>query len=167
MSSEKTVVEKAATINHLLYNADYILGKINLIYHDIEKAEEYFIKCLDSEELDAKAYFELSKIYMLKNEREKAIIFINKAIELDRKMYKKSEKEPVFIPIRKYVILPVEEKNLKEYTQGENEKKVEKHLDRTFNLIEGMGIRGIADTLNSKIRNEKNIEEENDINKER
>lgn len=162
----KTCYERAATINHLLYNAYYTLGQIHLIYHDIEKAEENFLKSLDSEEIDAKSYFELAKIYMLKNEREKATIFLNKAIELDRKFYKKSEKEPIFIPIRKYIVLPINEGKQKN-EENEKEKKVEEHLERTFNLIEGMGIRGIGDIPKVKVNIEKDIQPNEGINKEK
>ena len=158
----KTCYEKAATINHLLYNAYYTLGQIDLIYHDIEKAEEHFTKSLESEEIDAKAYFQLSKIHMLKKEKEKAVIFLNKAIELDRKFYKKSEQEPIFIPIRKYIVLPVETEKELPTVESENEKRVEKHLEETFKLIESMGVKGITDEPKVKINIEKEQKETKD-----
>ena len=43
---------------------------------------------------------------MLKNERERAITFINKAIELDKSLKVKADEEPIFIPIRRYIELP-------------------------------------------------------------
>ena len=126
----KICYDKAATINSMQYDVYYTLGQIDLIYHDIEKAEEHFLKCIDSEHIDAKAYFELSKIYILKNERQKATIFLNKSIELDRSMYKKFEKEPIFVPIRKYIVLPVDDHIQKEYKQGEKEIKVDMGFSR-------------------------------------
>ncbi len=158
----KTCYEKAATINHLLYNAYYTLGQIDLIYHDIEKAEEHFTKSLESEEIDAKAYFQLAKIHMLKKEKEKAVIFLNKAIELDRKFYKKSEQEPIFIPVRKYIVLPVETEKELPTVESENEKRVEKHLEETFKLIESMGVKGITDEPKVKINIEKEQKETKD-----
>ena len=163
----KECYDRAATINHLLYNAQFSLGQIALIYHDIEKAEEYFLKSLDSNEIDAKAYYELAKIYMLKNERDKSIIFINKSIELDREMYKKSEKEPIFVPIRKYIVLPVQEGKKQKKKERRIELKVEKHLEDTFRIIEGMGIRGIADNFTAKENIKKEINNNKVINKEK
>ncbi len=161
----KICYEKAATINHLFYNAYYTLGQINLIYHDIEKAEEYFTKSLGSEEIDAKSYFQLSKIYMMKKEKEKAIIFLNKAIELDRKFYKKSEEEPIFIPIRKYIVLPIQTEKELVIEESQKETKVEKHLEETFKLIESMGVKGITDEPKVKINVEKEKEETKDREK--
>ena len=39
---------------------------IELILGELEESEKYFTKCIDSEELSGKAYYQLAKIYMIK-----------------------------------------------------------------------------------------------------
>ena len=60
----KLCYEKAATINSLMYNACYNLGQINLIEMDLDEAEKFFTKCLESKEHEPEAYYKLGKIYM-------------------------------------------------------------------------------------------------------
>ena len=138
----KVCYEKAAQINHELYYAKYNLGQIALIYRDVDTAEKYFTECIYSEELEAMAYFELSKIYMLKGEKDKAITFVNKAIELDITFKQKAEEEPILIPIKVYISLPVES------AIKESKKKIKKriaqnieHLDKTYHVVENLNIK--------------------------
>ena len=84
----KEYYEKAAEVNHLSYNSYYTLAQIALLYREIELAEEYFNKSLDTEnkELEALVYYQLAKIAIMRNEKDKAIHFINQAIMLDAKI---------------------------------------------------------------------------------
>lgn len=143
--------EKAAAINHEAYSANYNLAQISLIYRDLDKAEEYFTICLYSEILEPKAYFELAKIYMLKNERERAITFINKAIELDKNLKVKVDEEPIFIPIRMYIELPkIEEtEEAKKEKQArkslsKKEKEIIEYLEKTYLVVTNLNLQKLG-----------------------
>ena len=44
------------------------LAEIALIYKDLEEAEKRFLESIEEEELSADAYYELSKIQLIKGE---------------------------------------------------------------------------------------------------
>lgn len=147
----KICYEKAATINHDEYLPKYNLAQIALIYRDLDKAEEYFTICLYSDALESKAYFELAKIYMLKNEREKAITFVNKALELDENLKTKIDEEPIFISIRRYIELPKKAKTKEEKKENQNkktlskkEKKIIEYLEKTYLVVTNLNIQKIG-----------------------
>ena len=137
----KDCYEKAATINTLLYKAEYDLALINLIYNDLNEAERLFLKSVQDEDIEPQAYYHLAKIYMLKGDKENAIKFINVAIEIDSRMYKKADEEPLFIPIKSYINYPkideYEEKRKTKLTK--KERKAQKHLEETGKLAEKLG----------------------------
>lgn len=171
-ASAKMCYEKAAQINHELFGARYNLGQISMLYRDIDKAEEYFTECLYSEELEAKAYFELAKIYMLKQEKEKAIVFVNKAIELDRGLKKKAEEEPLFIPIQLYIVVPKElpatinekEEKSKKKKLSKKEKMAIEHLETMSGVVENLNLKELGKTTalrKQKLKNEKELEKGN------
>lgn len=137
-ASSKECYEKAAEINHRLYNSKYNLGQIALIEKDLEAAEKYFVECLMSEELEAKAYYQLAKIYMVKGEKDKAILFANKAIEIDESYLKIIENEKIFETIKQYLTVQVkmEEKELKK--QNPKDEEIQKYLEETLYLINDM-----------------------------
>lgn len=139
--SAKECYDKAAEINHELYNGYYCLGKISLLYRDIELAEEYFAKALMGE-LEADAYYELAKIYMLKNEKDKAITFVNKAIELDGKYVDIVKDEPIFLIVRQYINLPINvlEETKKDVKLDPKELMALEHLDETYELTKSLSI---------------------------
>ncbi|MBR6033274.1 MAG: tetratricopeptide repeat protein [Clostridia bacterium] len=163
----KICYEKAAEINHELYYAKYYLGQISLLYRDIESAEEYFTECLYSNELEPSAYFELSKIYMLKGERENAITFVNKAIELDISYKKKADEEPILIPIKPYIVIPKEEE-IKSQVKRKINKKAKaniEYLEKTYHVVENLNLRELGKQVElkrTKKENEKTID--NSIN---
>ena len=131
-SSAKTCYEKAAIINTLEYNTNYNIAMIELILGELEEAEQYFTKCIDDEELSPLAYYQLAKIYMIKGDRDTAIQALNIAIELDNNLYKKAIEDSVFIPIKGYINYPsIDEEDI----EPKKEKKVRKHLDKTYNLV--------------------------------
>ena len=57
------------------------MAEIAIMYKELEEAENYLLQIVDDEELGADAYLELSKIYILKNDKEKAIQYANVAIQ--------------------------------------------------------------------------------------
>ena len=137
-SSAKTCYEKAAIINTLEYNTSYNIAMIELILGDLEESEQYFTKCIESEELSPLAYYQLAKIYMMKSDKDTAIKALNIAIDLDNGLYQKAIEEPLFIPIKGYINYPnIDEEEVvhKQYSATEKEKKVRKHLEETCNLV--------------------------------
>ena len=73
---------------------------------------------------------------MLRGEKENAINYLNVAIEIDPYMYKKAEKEPVFIPIKAHMNFPnLEEVEPKPLELTKKEKKVQKHLEETTKIV--------------------------------
>ena len=145
----KDMYEKAAELNHKLFGAYYNLGQICFIERDFEQAEKYFEKCLYDDELEAMSYYGLAKIYVIKGLKEKAIVFINKAIEIDYSLLKKASNEKLFEAIKEYITVSVkmdekepEEKVLTDedfmdvqYTKELGEKQAQVHLEDTTNLV--------------------------------
>lgn len=159
--SAKESYDKAAQINHDLYNGYYCLGKISLLYRDTQLAEEYFAKALMGE-LEADAYYELAKIYMARNERDKAITFVNKAIELDGKYVEIVKEEPMFFIIRQYINLPINvlEELKKENTLSEKEKVAIEHLDDIYELTKSLSVNEIKRNFAEKklLKGQRNVE---------
>lgn len=147
----KAYYDKAAEINHELYNGYYCLGKISLLYRDIELAEEYFAKALMGE-LEADAYYELAKIYMIKDEKEKAIIFINKAIELDGKYVNIVKDEPIFLIIRQYINLPINvlEETKRDIKLDSKETVAIEHLEEIYELTKSLSVNEIRRSFEAK-----------------
>lgn len=159
----KISYDKAADINHKLYTAKYYLGKIALIYQDIDLAEKYFTECIYGEEIEVYAYYELAKIYMLKNEKEKAIVFIEKAIELDIQYAKKAENEPIFIPIRAYIKIPknIEEVHSRNNMLSKKENDVKEHLTSTLEVVGNLSDIDLRKMRKNQLKEtEKNREDE-------
>lgn len=155
--SAKESYDKAAQINHDLHNGYYCLGKISLLYRDTQLAEEYFAKALMGE-LEADAYYELAKIYMVKNERDKAITFVNKAIELDGKYVDIVKNEPIFLIIRQYINLPI---NVLEETKRDNilndkEQMAIEHLNDIYELTKSLSVNEIKRSFAEKRKIQEN-----------
>lgn len=131
-SLAKECFEKAIEIDSNLYNACYRLGQIALLYRDIEAAERYFVQSIYGE-TEGKSYYQLAKIYMIKNDKNKSGIFINKAIEVSPKYYDMAIKEPIFFPIKQIIQKPsnIESKDIAE---SEKEKNISDYLDNTYDL---------------------------------
>lgn len=140
------------------------MGQICFIERDLEAAERYFIKCIDDEELEASAYYQLAKIYALKGEKERAIEFINKAISLNRKLLKKAEKEKAFEEIRENITVSVDmteeiEEKQEEFEELELgnkekfEKETQKYLEETHDLVEIMNENTAKQKAEEKVTN--------------
>lgn len=134
-SLAKECYKKSVEIDNNLYNANYRLGQISLLYRDIDSAEQYFMKSIDGE-VEVKSYYQLAKIYMMKNDKNKASIFLNKAIETSGYYYELASKEPIFLPINTLIVKPNEssEENKKIPEETEKEKVISEYLDNTYNL---------------------------------
>lgn len=124
--------QKTVELNDDMYLAYYRLGQIALLYRDFEVAEENFAKSLYNEK-ESKAYFELAKIHIMKNQKEKAILDINNAMKIDSNYYEISQKEPILFPI-KYAIEKPKNQVIPDYKETEQEKETEAYLNDTYNL---------------------------------
>lgn len=132
-SLAKKCYEKTCEIDSNFYNAYYRLGQLSLLYRDIESAEKYFLQAMYGE-TELKSYYQLSKIYMIKNNKSKAAMFINRAIEIDEKYYNIAETEPIFLPIKQLIIKPDESLQTSTFKETEKEKSISSYLDDTYSL---------------------------------
>lgn len=139
-SIAKKCFQKTVEINDDIYLAYYRLGQIALLYRDFEVAEENFAKSLYNEK-EAKSYFELAKIHIMKNQKEKAVLDINNAMKIDTSYYEISQKEPILFPIKKMIEKPQNEIK-SEYEETEQEKEIEAYLNDTYNLTKILNKQG-------------------------
>lgn len=157
----KEMYEKAAEINHKAYGANFNLGQISIIQGDLDIAEKYFKNSL-YDDLEAKSYFQLAKIYILKGEKDMAIIFLNKAIEINPELLELANNEPVFESIKQHITVSVkmeneilEEKEKKEVENKnfrlEFEKKAREYLESTNLLVRDMNENTIKQKINEKV----------------
>lgn len=154
----KEMYEKAAQINHRAYGANYCLGQIALIQGDLEIAEKYFEHSLYGE-LEAKSYFQLAKIYILKGEKDMAINFLNKAIEIEPELLDMANKEKVFSEIKQHITVSVKMENEHRVPEEEVEKnnilKIEKkarqYLESTNCLVRDMNDNMTKEKIEKKV----------------
>ena len=157
----KEMYERAAEINHRMYGANYNLGLIAFIQKDYDTAEKYFENSL-YEELEPMAYYQLAKIYVYKGEKDKAINFLNKAIELDPKLKVVAEKEKAFEKIKEYITVSVkmeekeenienEQEEQKSKILKEQERKAREYLENTSRIIEEMSENFSKEKINEKL----------------
>ena len=130
----KEMYEKAAEINHRLFAANYNLGLIALMQQDLDGAEKYFQESL-YEELEPWAYYQLAKVYILKGEKDKAISFLNKAIELAPLLLKRAAKEKAFEKIKEYITVSVK-MDVKEEEEEEKEQEEEEKEETVMEIQE-------------------------------
>lgn len=159
----KICYEKASEINTLLYNGYYNLAEISLIYNDLDEAEKYFMQSVMSKDVEPKAYYNLAKIYMIKGDKENAIKFLNVAIDIDPRFYKKADEEPLFISIKTFINFPeVEEINDLPCNLTKKEKKAQEHLEKTMKLVGKLSLNNI------RLKKKKEMEQADiDIQKEK
>ena len=131
-SLAKQCFEKTVEVDSNFYNAHYRLGQIALLYRDIESAEKHFLQSIYGE-VEEKSYFQLAKIYIIKNDKNKAVMFINRAIEINPKKYDIYIKEPIFLPIKNQIEKP-KELDKEVLIESEKEKIISDYLDNTYNL---------------------------------
>lgn len=121
---------KTVEIDSNLYNAYYRLGQISLLYRDINEAEQFFLQSMYGE-TEIKSFYQLAKIYMMKNDKQKAVMFLNKATEISSEFYKKATEEPIFFAIKDQIL---KTENDTEYVESEMEKSISEYLDNTYLL---------------------------------
>lgn len=130
----KKCFKKTVELNEESYKAYYKLGQIALLYREFDSAEANFLKSVYHEK-EGKAYIELAKINMIKNQKEKSVLYINNAMRVDSSYYKIIKEEPMFFLIRSFIEKP--KKEIKsEYKETEREQKIEAYLNNTFELVQ-------------------------------
>lgn len=155
----KEFYSKAAEINTLAYNAKLNLGQIALIYGDLDEAEQWFIQAGKQEDLEAGSYYYLSQIALLKGDEDKAKNYMNVAVQLDPKVYKQAQRDPVFTPIKEKINPPEENKeNEKNKTLSKKEKNVNRHLMKTCILVKNLSKEDIRNAKANR-QNEIDIDE--------
>lgn len=155
----KEFYSKAAEINTLAYNAKLNLGQIALIYGDLDEAEQWFIQAGKQEDLEAGSYYYLSQIALLKGDEDKAKNYMNVAVQLDPKVYKQAQRDPVFTPIKEKINPPEENKeNEKNKTLSKKEKSVNRHLMKTCILVKKLSKEDIRNAKANR-QNEIDIDE--------
>lgn len=127
--------KKVTELDDSQYKAYYRLGQIALLYRDYDVAEENFARSSYKEKED-KAYYELAKIYIMKNQKERAAISLNKAIELNPEYYNIAKEEPIMFSIKSLIEKPKNAEKQNEFTETEEEKKIEAYLNDTYNLTQ-------------------------------
>lgn len=147
-SLAKKCFEKVVSLNNQHYNAYYRLGQIALLYRDFDMAETYFLNSTYNEK-EAKSYYELTKIYMMKNQKDKAALTVQKAIEADSSFYKIAKEEPILFPIKQYIKKPELKVETKKQEENKKEKMIEEYLNDTYNLTK---------ILNKQEESKKNFE---------
>ena len=121
---------KTVEIDSNMCNAYYRLGQISLLYRDINEAEQFFLQSMYGE-TESKSFYQLAKIYMMKNDKQKAIMFLNKATETSIDFYKKAIEEPMFFSIKDQIL---KTENDSKYIENELEKNISEYLDNTYLL---------------------------------
>ena len=154
----KEYYDKAAKINSMLFHARVNIAQIMLIAGELDEAEERFIECLDDKDSEPDAYFYLAIIAMLKGEIDRAVSYVNIAIELDSRMYKRVCKQDVFLPIMDQIRTTKTVKRKYHFTI--QELKTKKHLDDTISLINSLKSEGkkLSSKSDSKVIEKKELE---------
>lgn len=126
--------QKTVELNEDCYKAYYKLGQIALLYRDFDVAEQNFSKSLYNEK-EAKSYIELAKISIIKNKKEKAVLYLNNAVKIDSSYYNIIKEEPMFFSMRNSIEKP--KKEIKSnYPDSKMENKVEEYLNNTYELTQ-------------------------------
>lgn len=168
----KEMYEKAAQINHKAYGANYSLGQIALIQGDLDIAEKYFSNSLYGD-LEAKSYYQLAKIYVLKGEKDRAITFLNKAIEIEPELLEIANKEKTFDTIKQHITVSArmdvekeenDEAQIEEKFFASLENKARNYLESTNSLVRDMNENTVKEKIEKTV--DKIIEENKQKNEE-
>lgn len=130
----KKCFEKTVELNEEFYKAYYKLGQIALLYREFDMAEKNFLKSVYHEK-EAKSYMELAKISMIKNQKEKSVLYLNNAMMVDSDYYQIIKEEPIFFSIKNFIEKPKKEVQ-STYKETDREQKIENYLSNTFELVQ-------------------------------
>ena len=158
--SAKEYYEKAAQLNSLLYNAKYNLGQIALLYNELDEAEQYFIECLQDINLEEDAYYYLAYIAILRGDEQKAVDYLNTAVDENPEIYDAIRKELIFKVIFSKIKKPNPERKTKR-KPAKIDKKDKETMDHLKNMYELVGnlnnneIKAISKIISKRKENNK------------
>ena len=114
------------------------------MYKELEEAKQYFLQATEDEELCADAYLELAKIYLIKNDKDKAIQYANVAIQEDpKRIVDKIKKDVTFAIIIAKLSIPfnleIEEDEEKTHKLTKKEIKAKEHLEQMVEITKKIG----------------------------
>lgn len=160
----KAFYEQAASLNSYAYNVKYGLAQIALISNDFIEAEKYFMEALNGIDVEAKAYYYLARIALLKGEENKAINYINTAIEVNPDIFEIVKENPMFMKIKKEIIRKMSEP--KEIGLTKMEKESFEHLEDTYELVAKLKFKRNTKEEYEEVEEQKQIEEHKIIDDE-
>ena len=165
----KEYYKRAAILNTYLFNGEYDLALIAMIQGELDEAERHLQKAAHQEDIEPLAYFYLAEIALLKDEDDKAINYINLALELDKKIEKKIKQQPLFAKIQDKIRIPDEPSRKINICLSEREIKTNEYLEEMYSLVDSLnGGNNYQHEENSIEENENEKEElEEEIDKER
>ena len=165
----KEYYKRAAILNTYLFNGEYDLALIAMIQGELDEAERHLQKAAHQEDIEPLAYFYLAEIALLKEEDDKAINYINLAIELDKKIENKIKQQPLFAKIQDNIRIPDEPSRKINICLSEREIKTNEYLEEMYSLVDSLnGGNNYQHEENSIEENENEKEElEEEIDKER
>ena len=106
-----------------------------MLYDDLDEAEKYFQEGLKVEDTEPESCYQLARIYIIRGERERAIKYLDMAINLDSSFAEKAAKDPIFLTIERFIPKNINKKDRKKTSMNETEKLVKKHLEDTCLLV--------------------------------
>ena len=143
--------------------------RIEAVWRKFDIASKYrsdnLPKYSEDEELAADSYYELSKISMIKGDKDTAIKFANIAIDIDsEKIVPKIKSDPIFIPIMTKMAIPfnLQKAQVKEKLE-EKEIKAKTHLEDMFEITRNLSY----DDIRLLKKNKENKESGRNINIEK
>ena len=125
------------------------------------------MEALEDEELSADSYYELSKIAMIKKDKDKAIQFANIAIDIDAsKVVPKIKKDPIFIPVIARISIPFNINSNEDIKHKLTEKELiaKEHLEDMFEITRNLSYADIKLLKNEERKVQKDIEENQNEN---
>ena len=146
------------------YDLYYSLGIAYTRLNDFPSAKECYEKAAEiNHKFYLAYYYQLAKICVVRKEKDKAINFANKAIELDDTYLDIILNDDVFEPIKEHISVSVkldasETKEVKKLKK--EDELVQIYLEETYNLIEDLNDNEIRDRANKRVDEIFKLEEE-------
>ena len=164
----KEYYKRAAVINTYLFNGQYDLALIAMIQGELDEAQRHLMQALQEEDLEPIVYFYLAQIAIMKDEKQKAVDYLNLALELDNKIEDKIKNQPLFAPIQDRIRIPNEPSRKINIKLSQKEIETNHYLEEMLNLVDSLN--GSNGGLNVEEENKIEIEleeNENENEKER
>ena len=134
--------------NGAIERAANVGWKAKEIKKELEEAEQYFLQATEDEELCADAYLELAKIYLIKNDKDKAIQYANVAIqENPKRIVEKIRNDVTFAIIIAKLSIPFNleiEEEEKKHKLTKKEIKAKEHLEQMVEITKKIGYNDVG-----------------------